>query len=74
MTGVFSITKICVAPESAMASFIFSVTLAAARACVGIVGVDDILEVMTVMSLLSISNIVVAEHWVGYDVLIAELT
>ncbi len=72
MTGVFSITKICVVPELAMASFVFSVTLAAARACVGIVGVDDILEVMMVMLSLSISNVVVA--WVGYKVVLAELT
>jgi hypothetical protein len=77
-TGVFSMRKICVAPESAIASVVRRVTFAVARACVGkdrgLIGVADVFEVTTVMSSLLQAVGVAAAHWVGYDVLLAELT
>ncbi len=67
-TGVFSIMKICVAPESAIASFVFKVTLAAARVCIAtewVAAFDNILEVIMVMSSSLRLLVGVAEHWVG---------
>jgi hypothetical protein len=66
--GVFSIMKICVAPESATASFIFRVTLAVARACITtdwVVPFNNIIEVITVTLSSSQLLVVVAEYWVG---------
>ncbi len=77
-TGVFSMTKICVVSELAIASIVRRVTFAAARACVGtdrgLVDIADVFEVTTVMSSLLQVVGMAAAHWVGYDVLLAELT
>ncbi len=74
--GVCSIMKILAAPESAMASFVRRVTLVAARACVFALWVDVLDEMLDVITIASSSLSMVAgvEHWVGYDVLLAELT
>ncbi len=76
-TGVFSVMNICVAPESAIASFVFWVTLTAARACVAtdwVVAFDDKVEVIMVTMSSAQPSVVVAEHRVRYNVLLAELT
>ncbi len=78
MTGMFSMTKICVAPELAIASVVRRVSFTMARACVGTdrgpVCIADAFEVTTVMLSLSQAVGVAAAYWVGYNVFLAKLT